>query len=253
MKLQAMVSCLLVSTALHAAGPMFDPAIDRPGEEWCYAAKSTTVIGMPFVPEPVQVTYDGAIYTRYAELAFFYGKALRPVMARNKTFRDGWIPVVGYTWKDGGVDYSLEIFSAELSGPGRANLTQLARMTMTNSGASPVEGVLAAAIRGSAGHFRLGGPREPITPATRFVMGDNRLRRNGKVVYMFSPGADTYAVVNAPCKGKYSAADHHITDAAGTGFSVYRRTLKPGQTFRAVFKMPRIPLTNAQHIAQLVV
>jgi len=45
---------------------MFDPAIDDPRREWCYAAQSTTVIGMPFVPEPVQVTYDGAVYTRHA-------------------------------------------------------------------------------------------------------------------------------------------------------------------------------------------
>ncbi len=28
------------------------------------------------------------IYTRYADLAFFHGKTLRPVMARNKTFLD---------------------------------------------------------------------------------------------------------------------------------------------------------------------
>jgi|GEM_PF-376756 len=251
MKIQTVVFCLLFSTALHAAGPMFDPAMDRPGEEWCYAAKSTTVIGMPFVPQPVQVTYDGAIYTRYAELAFFYGKALRPVMARNKTFRDGWIPVVGYGWKDGGVDYHLEVFSTELSGLGRANLVQLARLTMTNSGALPVEGVVAAAIRGSAGHFRLGRPRAPIAPDTRFIIEDNRLKRNGKVVYMFSPGAETYVVANVPGKGGYSAADHNITDAAATGFSVYRRTLEPGRTFRATFKMPRIPLSQARHIAQL--
>jgi len=51
---------------------------------------------MPFAPSPVQVTYDGAIYTRNAELVFCYGDPLRPVMARRKTFLDGWIPVVGY-------------------------------------------------------------------------------------------------------------------------------------------------------------
>ena len=109
------------------AGQMLDPAIDRTGEEWCNAAQSTTVIGLPFVPEPVQVTYDGAVYTRHAELAFLYGEALRPVMARNKTFRDGWIPVVGHRWSDAGVDYRLEIFSAEPPELGRTNLVQFAR------------------------------------------------------------------------------------------------------------------------------
>lgn len=231
---------------------MFDPAIDWPDQEWCYAAQSTTVIGMPFVPEPVQVTYDGAVYTRYAELAFFFGKSLRPVMARNKTFRDGWIPVVGYGWKDGGVDYRLEIFSAELPELGRTNLVQFARLTMTNSGPSSADAVVAAAIRGSAGHFRLGKLREPLTPTTRFVMGADRLTRNGKLVYMFSPRADTCAVPDVPCQGGYSAADHHITDRIATGFSVYRRTLEPGQTFSAVFKMPRMPLTKAEQIAAVV-
>ncbi|NQT12440.1 MAG: hypothetical protein HQ582_06820, partial [Planctomycetes bacterium] len=54
---------LFSAGALGAGEPMFDPVIDRPGEAWCYAAQSTTVIGRPFVPEPVQITYDGAIYT----------------------------------------------------------------------------------------------------------------------------------------------------------------------------------------------
>jgi hypothetical protein len=30
-----------------AAEPMLDPAADDPGREWCYLAKSTTVIGVP--------------------------------------------------------------------------------------------------------------------------------------------------------------------------------------------------------------
>ena len=106
--------CLAAAGSLRAELPMMDPAIDDPAAPWCYAAQSTTVIGMPFVPEPVQVTYDGAVYTRYAELAFFYGKPLKPVMARTKTFLHGWIPVVGYGWQNEGVDYHLEIFSAEL-------------------------------------------------------------------------------------------------------------------------------------------
>ena len=234
---------------LRADEPMFDPALDRPEEEWCYAAQSTTVIGMPFVPEPVQVTYDGAIYTRHAELAFFYGKTLKPVMARNKTFRDGWIPVVGYGWREGRVDYHLEIFSAELPELGTANLVQFARLTMTNSGDSSTEGVLAAATRGTAGHFRLGRLRGPITPATRFAVRGNCLTRNGKLLYAFSPGARTYAVPGVPCQGAYRAMDHHITDRAATGLSVYRRTLKPGETFSAVFKMPRVPLEKPEQAA----
>ncbi len=236
----------LAANALRADAPMFDPALDRPDQQWCYAAQSTTVIGLPFVPEPVQVTYDGAVYTRYAELAFFYGKTLKPVMARNKTFLDGWIPVVGYGWKDGEVGYHLEIFSAELPEMGRANLVQFARLTMTNSGNSSAEGVLAAAIRGTAGLFRLGGLREPITPTTRFCMDENHVTRNGRLVYAFSPGAETYAVAGVPYRGPYRAMEFHVTDRAATAMCVYRRQLGPGETLSAEFKLPRVPLQKPQ-------
>ncbi len=251
-RMQTVTTMLLaanVAAVACASAPMFDPAIDRPGEEWCYAAQSTTVIGMPFVPTPVQVTYDGAVYTGYAELCFFYGRTLQPVMARNKTFLDGWIPVVGYGWEDDGVDYQLEIFSAELPELGTANLVQFARMTMTNSGNSPAEGVVAAAARGSAGHFRKGGVREPVTPTTRFTIRDNCLTRNGKLIYAFSPGAETYAVPDTAYEQPYQAKDYYITDRVATGLSVYRRSLEPGETYTAVFKMPRVPLADPQQIA----
>ena len=74
MKRIAWIGCLLITASSHATDPMFDPAVDAPDLEWCYGAHSTTVIGLPFVPEPVQVTYDGAVCTRSAELCFCYGK-----------------------------------------------------------------------------------------------------------------------------------------------------------------------------------
>jgi len=222
--------------------------MDDPARPWCYAAQSTTVIGMPFVPAPVQITYDGAVYTRYAELAFLYGQKLQPVMARTKTFRDGWIPVVGYGWQDNGVDYHLEIFSAELPELGRANLVQFARLTMTNSGKSAADGVLAAATRASGGHFRRGKPALPVTASTRFAVRDGYLARNGKLVYAFSPGGTIYARRSVPYKKPYLAKDHHITDRTATGLSVYRRRLEPGQTFRATFKMPRMPTDKAEQV-----
>src|SRR5215471_21393926 len=77
---------------------MLSPLVDKAEKEWCYLAKSTTVIGMPFQPDVTQVTYDGALFTRYAELCFFWGKEEKPLLARQKTFLQGWIPVVQYDW-----------------------------------------------------------------------------------------------------------------------------------------------------------
>ncbi len=239
----------LWGSALCGAEAMFDPALDRPDEEWCYAANSTTVIGLPFVPEPVQVTYDGAIYTRYAELAFFYGEALTPVMARGKTFRDGWIPVVEYEWADGAITYRLELLSAELPELGRNNLVQFAKMTLSNPSDTQQDGVVAAAMRGSAGHFRLGDVREPVKPDTLFAMEDGVVTRDGKLIYTFSGHPERYAVPGAPCTGDYRARDHRLRNTTATGISVYRRQLAPGETFSVVLKMPRVPLSDVNEVA----
>ncbi len=241
----------LAGPSLLASGPMFDPALDDPAREWCYAAQSTTVIGRPFAPAPVQITYDGAIYTEHAELAFFYGKPLKPVMARNKTFLEGWIPVVVYDWKDEGVDYHLRIFSADLPELGVANLVQFAELKMTNASSSPAEGLVAAAARGTAGHFRKRPVKEPVTPDTQFIMKDGCLSRNGRLVYTYPPDAENHSVPGVPYRGQYTARDYHLTDRAATGFSLCRRTLEPGETYTAVFKMPRVPVREQKHITAI--
>jgi hypothetical protein len=244
------LSLALLSVAGRAEGkPMFDPSIDRADEEWCYAAKSTTVVGLPFVPEPVQVTYDGAIYTRYAELCFFYGDPLQPVMARNKKFLEGWIPVIVYDWNAGGIDYHLEIFSAELPELGRENLVQYASLTMSNPGKSPAVGTVAAALRGRADAYRYGALRSPVTPATRFSIDDGAVRRAAQWAYSFSEGAETYAVPGEPYSESYTAADFALSDRSATALAVYRRTLKPGESYTAAFKMPRVPLSDASGLA----
>lgn len=101
-----------ISLMSQGFGPykkMVDRGIDDPTKPWCYLAKSTTVFGVPHqsgytsgTPEPAiytfgavtQVTYDGSLFTNNAELGFFYGKNDIPLMARQKTFYKGWIPLV---------------------------------------------------------------------------------------------------------------------------------------------------------------
>lgn len=238
----------VAGSSLLASQSMFDPALDSPEREWCYAAQSTTVIGKPFVPAPIQITYDGAIYTQHAELAFFYGKQLKPVMARNKTFLEGWMPIIVYDWKDDGVNYYMKILSAELPELGINNLVQFAELTMSNTSSSSTEGLVGAAVRGTAGHFRKSPVKESVVPDTRFIMRDGYLSRNGKMVYTYSPGAEQYAVPDAPYQGEYAAQDYHLTDRTATGFSLYCRTLKPGETYTAIFRMPRIPVEEPKHI-----
>jgi hypothetical protein len=103
--------------------------VNDPDKEWCYSPKSTTVIGVPFMPRPVQVCYDGALYTGDAELCFFYGDSLKPVMARQKTYYDGWIPMVEYAWEEDGLLYAMEMFGAALDGIGPSNTVQFIKLS----------------------------------------------------------------------------------------------------------------------------
>ncbi len=248
--LTALMACVPTSPLL-ADGPMFDPTLDDPHREWCYAAQSTTVIGKPFVPAPVQITYDGAIYTGHAELAFFYGPELTPVMARNKTYLEGWIPIILYDWEADGIDYRLRIFSTELTGLGVDNLVQFTELTMTNNTSSARDALLGVAARGSAGHFRKGAVQQPVAAETRFAMNAGCLWRDGKLLYTYPPGGETYVVPDVTYQEEYTAREYHLTDRSATGFSLYRRKLKPGEHFAAVFKMPRIPTDDARHLATI--
>ncbi|MCS2487287.1 hypothetical protein [Bacteroides thetaiotaomicron] len=94
---------------------------DDPAKEWCYLKKSTTVLGMPYNPQVTEVTYDGALYTGYIELNFAAGSKAAPLLLRQKTFLEGWIPVVGDTWKEDGLDYIIQMFGAPATQEGISN------------------------------------------------------------------------------------------------------------------------------------
>ena len=63
------VVLILASAAvdLHSRDLMLDPATDDPARPWCFLDKSTTVIGVPFMPDVTQVTFDGALYNLQQE------------------------------------------------------------------------------------------------------------------------------------------------------------------------------------------
>ena len=169
----------------YANGPMLDPATDKADRPWCYLAKSTTVIGMPEQPDVTQVTFDGALFTRNAELCFFYGEKDRPLLARQKQWLDGWIPVVQYAWCDGQIDYDIEMFAVPLEGENVDNTVNFVQLRMRNAGKQPAAGRFAAALRHNGGDYRYGG--SPFSPQWRYEMTDNAVVRDGKLTYTFAP------------------------------------------------------------------
>ena len=249
---------LAVSAPASAADPMLDPATDDPGREWCYLAKSTTVIGVPYQPDVTQVTYDGALYTRSAELCFFYGEPLRPLLARQKTFLDGWMPIVLYDWSDGPIRYDIEMFAAplELEEECRdvSNTVNFVRLRMRNTGDRPAKGVFATAMRQSGEDYRLGGP-PALDPTCRYEMtddaacyekADDAAFRGGTLIYTFSSSdVIRQAVPGAAYLEPFTAAKHNVIPHAEVCLARYEPELAPGQSVSVVFKMPRVPLQQS--------
>ena len=102
---------------------------------------------------------------------------------------------------------------------------------MTNAGASPAEGVVAAAIGAARAISALGAVRKPVAPGTRFAMRDGRALARRRAGLRLFAGRRTLAVIDAPYRAEYRAKDYDITDRAETGWAVYRRTLEPGESF----------------------
>lgn len=186
--------------------------INNPEKEWCYSPKSTTVIGIPFMPRPVQVTYDGAIYTRDAELCFFYGDSLKPVMARQKTFLNGWIPVVQYDWEDSGVNYALEMFGTTVTEIDSSNTIQFVQVTTKNTTENPVRAVFASASRFMGEDHRFGSVLSPCGPATRFEMKNGCLIRDDRVIYTFPDSSVWLAVPDKKYHKPFLASEFSIPE-----------------------------------------
>ncbi|MDP4214521.1 MAG: hypothetical protein Q8926_18065, partial [Bacteroidota bacterium] len=238
---------LLTARAAYAQNTdpvkMLDPRTDKPGEEWCYLAKSTTVIGVPFQPDVTQVTYDGALFTREAELCFFYGADNKPLLARGKTFIDGWIPIVQYRWKEGNINYDIEYIASPLPGEGPENTVNFVRISMHNTGAAESPGQFTAALRYDGGDYRFGhSDTDKFSSAWRYSMTGSDVIRDGKLVYSFSSGGNREAVSGKLYSQAFTGSQYSITPMATCCLVKYKRALKPGERFSATFKMPRVPV-----------
>ncbi len=229
---------------------MLDASVDLSSEAWCYLGKSTTVIGIPFQPDVTQITYDGAVFTRHAELCFFYGTDNTPLLARGKTFLEGWIPVVRYAWQSATIAYEIEYFAAALEGEDAENTVNHVRLRMRNVGGNPEQGVCVAALRHNGGDYRTGGVS--FSEAWSYEMTDSAVIRDGKLVYRFSPGAEREAVPDIPYEHTFVGSQHSLKADSACCLARYRRMLQPGESFAATFAMPRVPVEAAAFRAKVM-
>lgn len=220
---------------------MMDPSLDQPDKEWCYMYKPTVVVGVPFVPAPVQVTYDGSVFTGHAELGFYYGTAMKPVMARQRTFLEGWIPVVEYEWEEEGLRYSLGILATSVDALGGAkNTLQLVKFSAANNSDSPLNAFLYAGAKGCGSDHRLG--KVKIEPATVFRMTGRELYRDERLIYRFPAAAERMSVPGKDYLQPFKASDHAITPDTVCGIVKYGKRLAPGESFSIELAIPRVPV-----------
>jgi hypothetical protein len=253
--MKRIASLWVMGLAISASADYLDPATDKPGEEWCYLGKSTTVIGVPFQRDVTQITYDGALYTRNAELCFFYGPGDTPLLARGKTFMNGWLPIVQYAWVEGEVTYDIEYFTSPLDEVGPENPVNFVQLRMRNTGSSKMTGSFGAALRYSGVDCRYGpmwgrhwqSQDMRFSQDWNYEMTEGGVMRDGKLVYTFSSGGTREALPNVPYEKSFVGKDQGIGVSTACCLVCYRKDLNPGEVFTATFKMPGVPRALAPY------
>lgn len=223
---------------------VIDPAIDNPAKQWCYMSKSTTVIGVPFQTEEAgvtQITYDGSLYTTFAELGFFYGKKNKALLARQKTFYEGWIPVVLYDWTDDGIHYEMESFASVLLDNEEGNVLNFVKVRMKNTSSDTREVDFTSVIRGRYPDNREGAVKGFSTDNI-FEIKDGKVFRDNQLLYTFPAGAKNEAVNGVPYLKSFSANSYNVKEERAVALARYHFELKKGEEKELIFKMPQVPV-----------
>jgi hypothetical protein len=246
----------------QAFGPykkMFDKGIDDPTKPWCYLAKSTTVIGVPHqsgytsgTPETAiytygavtQVTYDGSLFTNNAELGFFYGKNDIPLMARQKTFYQGWIPIVQYSWNLEEIRYDIEMLATVLDGYREDNTLNMVKVTMTNTANITRDAFFTAVMRGKYPDCREG-DLVGFSPENKYEIVRSSVFRDDKLIYSFPTASVIEAVAGVKYDKPFLGKDFNIKPETAAALARYQIKLDPGKNIVLVFKMPKTPVTRS--------
>lgn len=232
----------------EAGFPMVDPSLDDPDKPWCYFTHPTSCIGVPWMPGlNLQITPEGNLFTNFAELALFWGPDNKPLACRQRQFLDGWIPVVGDTWTDGGLDYRYEVFGTILDGFDEKNTLQFVKLSVTNSGDQASPARLLAGIRrhGSPRRERAGG----FDPKSAHEIKDGWLWRDGEALCLYPQDlkpARIEAALGLPYEQPFSGRSVGASARTELGLATYERTLAPGESLTLTFKLPHFPVKEQE-------
>ena len=254
LKICALAGLTLTSTTNTFAKQMTDPSIDDRGD-FTYLAKTSTSIGMMGSDRSTQVTFEGALYTGSAELCFFFGKDLQPVLNRSKRLLDGWMPIVQFDQEAGGVLYEIEYFSMPLDGNPKSDAVLFARMKLINITKGDRDYEFAAATRyNTFDHRIVEMNRTYFDVSSQYEMGDQYTARDGKLIYTFDKNAVKQAVFDDNYTAPFKGSKKFITETTPVGISRFAGKLKFGETKEFYFKIPHTPvaLEDAHTCTQII-
>jgi len=283
----AVLLALSVPATLAAqdiSGGMLDPAMDPAGEPFCYFAHPTDVIGAWLAPVASEVTPEGYIYTGFGELMFFVDNPPEPVSVRQRTLRDGYLPVVESDLVRHGVRYRFTLFASDLGGSLAGLPLNFARVEIVNEAAEQRAAFFSTACRFAAPSTRMAGigdyrfsQRFDLIPeplrkdqtsfrqAWIYSFTKDSLTRDGRLLYQFptSPRPQLAALALNETgiravrflSGKvleYPSKSQGHSPQLPMGLVMYRLILQPGERQQLVFKMPIVPLPADGPEAQMV-
>ncbi|MCP5535015.1 MAG: discoidin domain-containing protein [Akkermansiaceae bacterium] len=254
----ALVVTAITTNIISAQGitdggwPMVDPKLDDASKPWCYFTHPVTCIGMPWQPDPIgiQVTPEGNIYTGRAELCLFWGENDTPLACRQRQFLDGYIPVVSDNWTDGSLRYEYEVFGALLpSDSENKNTAIFAKLVVRNAGNKPVTAKAAAAFRqcGIGHRERNAG----FNAKWEYEIKDDALLRSGETVGLYTT-PDSWDAANGEAYTKpFIGTELGVSPRTEVGIARYTQKLAPGESMTLIFKLPRVPTSDATYLAEL--
>ena len=248
--LSCIIANVLAAPIYHSAPKMVTPAHDNPKKEWSYAPKMTTVIGLPFVPTPVQITFDMNIFSSgNGELGFFYGENNSPINGRQHTFVEGWIPIVTDSWVKDGIAYNIEIFSTSVPAGGVKNLVQMVRYTAKNISKSPKTAILTSAFRCNNPDHRF--HKGDYNKNFKITMNKADIYRNSGILYTCPAESEKFSVVEQKYSKPFTLKEKKVGPTGEFAITKTRKLLKPGQTLTADYAMPRLVTGAKKYDAQV--
>ena len=217
--------------------PMVDPSMDD-GDTFSYFKKPSYQLGIRGEQYATQVM-DGHLWTGSAEWLLLAGKELGTVNERIWTLRKGYLPCIRYSVTIEGIEYRVEAFNFHAGQKGYNVQVNMVKVTARNNGDEDREAVFAGAFMYGPKDHRCQDMRQVrFNRFWRYSMEDNGAIRGGKAIYAWNTPPDE---MQAKAGKGYDGSFGVMSRTTSTCLSVYKSTLKPGESRTVEFVVPQYP------------